>query len=47
MKKKTKRKYEIEIEVNFVPFPDEERKRESYRKWVRVFLSYRLMSAKR
>lgn len=37
MKKKTK--YEIEIEVNFIPFPDEQKREEAYRKWVRAFLS--------
>lgn len=39
---KRNRRREIEIEIQFVPFPNEERRREAYRKWVRAFLSSKL-----
>ena len=42
MVKQRKKRYEIEIEIKFIPFPDEERRKESYRKWVRAFLSSKL-----
>lgn len=41
MKKKNKKRI-IEIEVQFIPFPDEETRREAYRKWVKAFLSSKL-----
>ncbi|MFH1553011.1 MAG: hypothetical protein ABID83_05180 [Candidatus Omnitrophota bacterium] len=37
-----KARYTIEVEVNFIPFPSEEARKEAYRKWVRAFLSSRL-----
>ncbi len=40
--KAKKNRYEVEIEVNFVPFPSEEARKEAYRKWVKAFLSSKI-----
>ena len=36
------RPYEVEIEVNYMPFPSEEARREAYRTHVKLFLKAKM-----